>query len=176
MSHMMVSDPFINPFKIHFFFIIFLLILDFNDRNTTPRMPWHDIATVVVGSAARDVARHFIQRWNAVKLEKANVNQSYPYLLPKTYQEIKIDPNFLTIPLHRVSCQVIRSCCSWSAGLLDSDYVEQSIHEAYIDVITKAQHYIYIENQFFISMERGNLYVKNAIAERIYERIIRAHK
>lgn len=139
-------------------------------------MPWHDIATVVVGSAARDVARHFIQRWNAVKLEKANDNQNYPYLLPKTYQEIKIDPNFLSTPLHRVSCQVVRSVCSWSAGFLDPDYVDQSIHEAYIDVITKAQHYIYIENQFFISMERGNLYVKNGIAERIFERIIRAHK
>ncbi|CAB1435831.1 unnamed protein product, partial [Pleuronectes platessa] len=40
---------------------------DFIDRHTTPRMPWHDIASVVHGSAARDVARHFIQRWNFTK-------------------------------------------------------------------------------------------------------------
>ncbi len=32
------------------------------DRATTPRMPWHDIAVMVQGQAARDVARHFIQR------------------------------------------------------------------------------------------------------------------
>ena len=32
------------------------------DRRTTARMPWHDIAVAVQGSAARDVARHFIQR------------------------------------------------------------------------------------------------------------------
>ena len=32
------------------------------DRRTTPRMPWHDIAVMVQGEAARDVARHFIQR------------------------------------------------------------------------------------------------------------------
>uniref|UniRef100_A0A336MPQ6 Phospholipase n=1 Tax=Culicoides sonorensis TaxID=179676 RepID=A0A336MPQ6_CULSO len=149
---------------------------DFVDRTQTPRMPWHDIATVVVGSSARDVARHFIQRWNAVKLEKARDNLSYPYLMPRTYQEIKVDPNFISIPLHRVSCQVLRSSSSWSAGFLDPEYVEQSIHEAYIDTITKAQHYIYIENQFFISMERGNLYVKNGIVERLYERIMRAVK
>lgn len=31
-------------------------------------MPWHDIGSVVYGSAARDVARHFIQRWNACKV------------------------------------------------------------------------------------------------------------
>lgn len=40
---------------------------DFIDRHTTPRMPWHDIASVVHGRAARDVARHFIQRWNFTK-------------------------------------------------------------------------------------------------------------
>ncbi|CAJ0918574.1 unnamed protein product, partial [Ranitomeya imitator] len=37
---------------------------DFIDRYQTPRMPWHDISSVVHGKAARDVARHFIQRWN----------------------------------------------------------------------------------------------------------------
>uniref|UniRef100_A0A8D2LMQ7 phospholipase D n=1 Tax=Varanus komodoensis TaxID=61221 RepID=A0A8D2LMQ7_VARKO len=41
---------------------------DFIDRYTTPRMPWHDIASVVHGKAARDVARHFIQRWNFTKV------------------------------------------------------------------------------------------------------------
>ena len=43
---------------------------DFIDRYTTPRMPWHDIASVVHGNAARDVARHFIQRWNFTKVHK----------------------------------------------------------------------------------------------------------
>lgn len=33
------------------------------DRRTTPRMPWHDIAVMVQGAAARDTARHFIQRY-----------------------------------------------------------------------------------------------------------------
>lgn len=55
------------------------------DRTCTPRMPWHDIGCVVVGHSARDLARHFIQRWNAAKLEKARENLSFPYLLPKSY-------------------------------------------------------------------------------------------
>lgn len=41
---------------------------DFIDRYSTPRMPWHDIGSVVHGKAARDVARHFIQRWNFTKV------------------------------------------------------------------------------------------------------------
>jgi phospholipase D1/2 len=41
---------------------------DFIDRKTVPRMPWHDEALVVFGQAARDVARHFIQRWNIHKV------------------------------------------------------------------------------------------------------------
>lgn len=31
-------------------------------------MPWHDIGSAVHGKAARDVARHFIQRWNFTKV------------------------------------------------------------------------------------------------------------
>jgi phosphatidylserine/phosphatidylglycerophosphate/cardiolipin synthase-like enzyme len=35
-------------------------------------MPWHDEALVVFGQAARDVARHFIQRWNIHKVRNKN--------------------------------------------------------------------------------------------------------
>ncbi|OBS80517.1 hypothetical protein A6R68_21282, partial [Neotoma lepida] len=50
-----------------------------------PRMPWHDIGSVVHGKAARDVARHFIQRWNFTKIMKPKYRSlSYPFLLPKS--------------------------------------------------------------------------------------------
>ncbi|KAB0392709.1 hypothetical protein E2I00_005889 [Balaenoptera physalus] len=58
---------------------------DFIDRHSTPRMPWHDIASAVHGKAARDVARHFIQRWNFTKIMKPKYRSlSYPFLLPKS--------------------------------------------------------------------------------------------
>lgn len=81
---------------------------DLIDRTKSPRMPWHDIACVVVGQASRDVARHFIERWNACKLEKARENISYPYLMPKSYNDIRIDQNFFAktkVQLERVTCQ-----------------------------------------------------------------------
>uniref|UniRef100_A0A4W2EUA6 Phospholipase n=1 Tax=Bos indicus x Bos taurus TaxID=30522 RepID=A0A4W2EUA6_BOBOX len=58
---------------------------DFIDRHSTPRMPWHDIASAVHGKAARDAARHFIQRWNFTKIMKPKYRcLSYPFLLPKS--------------------------------------------------------------------------------------------
>ena len=57
-----------GPINISFTNVFVWFLADLVNRNTTPRMPWHDIGAVVVGTAARDVARHFIQRWNAVKV------------------------------------------------------------------------------------------------------------
>lgn len=149
---------------------------DLVDRNTTPRMPWHDVGAMVVGAAARDVARHFIQRWNAVKREKAKFNLSYPYLLPKSYNNIAPCPPITDPLLHHVKCQILRSVSSWSAGFLDAETVEESIHEAYIDAIMKAKHYVYIENQFFISLATRNASLGNHICETLCKRIVRAHK
>lgn len=152
---------------------------DLIDRTKTPRMPWHDIASVIVGQASRDVARHFIERWNSCKFEKARDNVSYPYLMPKSYNDIRIDQNFFNktkVHLDRVTCQVLRSAADWSTGFIEGDTYEQSIHEAYVETITKSQHYIYIENQFFISLGFPDSIVKNQIAESLYKRIIRAHK
>lgn len=38
------------------------------DRTQVPRMPWRDLSAAIHGRAARDVARHFIQRWNFTKV------------------------------------------------------------------------------------------------------------
>ncbi|KAJ2950831.1 hypothetical protein O0L34_g9102 [Tuta absoluta] len=156
-----------------------LPFVDLVDRNTTPRMPWHDVGCVIQGAAARDVARHFIQRWNAIKLEKARQNVNYPYLMPKTYSDIKPLQDlekYLDMELNAASCQVLRSVSSWSCGFLDPDTVEQSIHEAYVDTITRAQHYVYIENQFFITQSRSSSNVRNQIGEALYNRIVRAFR
>lgn len=37
---------------------------DFLNREIEMRSPWHDIGSSLVGQAAADVGRHFIERWN----------------------------------------------------------------------------------------------------------------
>ncbi|XP_066518510.1 phospholipase D1a isoform X2 [Hoplias malabaricus] len=145
---------------------------DFIDRYTTPRMPWHDIAAVVHGKAARDAARHFIQRWNFTKIMKPKYRSlSFPYLLPKSHSTAN-ELLYQVPDCVQTTAQVLRSAADWSAGI---KYNEDSIHNAYIQVIAKSKHFIYIENQFFISCA-DNKQVFNKVGDVIIERIIRAHK
>lgn len=145
---------------------------DFIDRSKMPRMPWHDVAGCVTGAAARDVARHFIQRWNYTKMKKARNNYDYPLLLPKAYNCFKV-PKQLELKCSKCSVQCLRSVSQWSAGV---SYTESSIHNAMKHLIQTAKHYIYIENQFFISLNDNNETTRNEISNCIYERIIKAHK
>ena len=73
------------------------------------------------------------------------------------------------------SVQVLRSAGYWSLGLSTT---ECSILEAYYQLIEDSKHYIYIENQFFISksFEEKNYLIENKIALYIRNRILRAAK
>lgn len=48
----------------------------------------------------------------------------------------------------KIKCHCLRSLSNWSGGLVET---EHSILNCYLNLIDNAQHYIYIENQFFIS-------------------------
>lgn len=140
---------------------------DMIDRTTTPRMPWHDIGMVVYGKAAQDVARHFIQRWNVTKVKKVRNDPQYPFLLPKIH-----NAPTSTQTAGKMSLQVLRSVSQWSAG---TQKPENSIHDAYVECIQNAKHFIYIENQFFISKASTDSTVLNKINEALFQRILRAH-
>ncbi|XP_047143825.1 phospholipase D1 isoform X2 [Hydra vulgaris] len=139
------------------------------NRNLIPRMPWHDIGALFIGSPAQDVARHFIQRWNLTKHEKAKEDLSIPFLLPKSLISEKDPERFSDL----INCdvQILRSCSLWSTG----DRVEEcSIYTAYLELIKNSKYYIYIENQFFISsLPEDNVF--NKIADVLVERILYAY-
>lgn len=142
------------------------------DRTSVPRMPWHDVGGCVCGPAARDMARHFIQRWNYIKGKKVRNNANYIYLVPKAYKKYIIPPMLVSKCSSTCNVQVLRSVSEWSAGMAKT---ETSIHDAMKYLIQTAKHYVYIENQFFISLFGDNS-VRNQIAECLYERIVRASK
>ena len=50
------------------YFCCMIFCADMVDRRQYPRMPWQDIGACVLGQAARDVARHFVHRWNFIKV------------------------------------------------------------------------------------------------------------
>ncbi|XP_057313653.1 phospholipase D1-like [Hydractinia symbiolongicarpus] len=143
---------------------------DLFNRNLIPRMPWHDIACVAYGNAARDLARHFIQRWNFTKHQKAKVDITIPFLVPKVKLDSKKIPegfdNFTECDI-----QILRSASTWSVG---ENSTENSIYEAYQEHIRNSKYYIYIENQFFITSLPDH-YVLNKIGDALVERILLAY-
>ncbi|CAM8993160.1 unnamed protein product [Rhodiola kirilowii] len=280
------------------------------DRKKYPRMPWHDVHCALWGPPCRDAARHFVQRWNYAKRNKAPNEQTIPLLMPQQHmviphylgsretdngnkaqnghKEIKrldsfsprsssqdiplllpqeadgmgvphdesrpngldqtsdlsqprrnsgsislpfvkpkaepllpdmqmkgfvddhdtldhqrkvssgvvdepvtkmsdeewwetqervnqvpfVDENGQVGPCTSCRCQVFRSVCQWSAG---TSQVEDSIHNAYCSLIEKAEHFVYIENQFFISGLSGDDVIRNRVLEALYRRIMRAY-
>jgi phospholipase D1/2 len=69
--------------------------------------------------------------------------------------------------------QLTRSCCQWSLGVS----TEHSIANAYIEAIKNARHFVYIENQFFITATSDKQRpVNNKIGRAIVDRILRAHQ
>lgn len=142
------------------------------DRTNTPRMPWHDVALQLIGQPARDLSRHFIQRWNYL-LRTKHHSRELPFLLP---------PNDLSnreLELQRMSgtleMQICRSCGPWSIGTPDK--IEHSIQNAYVKAIQKSEHFVYIENQFFVtSTIVDTTVIENQIGDALVNRIIRAHR
>ena len=140
------------------------------DRTKVQRMPWHDVHMQVVGQPARDLTRHFVQRWNYI-LRQRKPTRPTPFLLPPP----DFNPADLEVLGLSGTCevQILRSACWWSIGT--PDHTEHSIMNAYIKLIEESDHFVYIENQFFISScEVEGTRVENKIGDALVERIVRA--
>ena len=112
----------------------------FLNKDKDPRMPWRDIHTKVSGLAARDIARNFVQRWNfAIRNDKSIAP------IELFSEQIELEES---LPYQKCKIQVLRSSSKWSFG---TEIPEKSIYDASIKLIQSSQHFIYIENQFFIS-------------------------
>lgn len=141
------------------------------NRKIIPRMPWHDIHMMTYGKTARDLSRHFVQRWNYLIRQK-RPSRLTPLLLPP--------PDFTDEEARNAgysgTCEVqlLRSSGKWSLGLEEH---EQSIQNAYLKLIETSEHFVYIENQFFVtSCFIDGVEIKNRIGDALVERIIRAHQ
>ncbi|CAB4035349.1 Phospholipase D2 [Paramuricea clavata] len=139
------------------------------ERNTIPRLPWHDVACAFIGEAVQDAVQHFTDRYHAITKVSPN-----PIRQPATTsKKTKAEEIVSNSRGYNVKIQLLRSVDNWSAGQKH----EASIYNAYIDAIKNAQHFIYIENQFFISSQKGlSRKVQNDIQAALVERIVLAHK
>lgn len=132
------------------------------DRNVYPRMPNHCVAIELRGGSVWDVGYNFIQRWNH---HKDSVGESsFPYLIPPEEPEPKDSKGSVT-------CRILRSLSEWSGAT----ETETSLYWKTIQLIRQSQHFIYWENNFFISSLAGGG-VENDIADALLQRIRLAHQ
>lgn len=156
------------------------------DRTKSSRMGWSDISISLNGPIVSSLLDHFVDRWNFIWKQKYE-NQD-----PGKYPQIQYESGSIKSSGHLggdfegrlagrvhhrqeeggVSIQLCRSCTDWSSG----HPTEHSIQNAYIDAIGNAQHFVYIENQFFITATGDEQSpVHNKIGAAIVDRILRAH-
>ncbi|MCO5599755.1 hypothetical protein L7F22_053862 [Adiantum nelumboides] len=145
---------------------------DLFDREHFPRMPWHDIGLQLIGQPARDLCRHFTQRWNLL-LRIKNHKRLMPFLIPPAdFSPSDLKKFDLT---GTCEAQICRSAGPWSMGTANT--VEHSIQNAYLKSIQMSDHFVYIENQFFVtSTEARGTVIENMIGEALVSRIIRAER
>lgn len=142
------------------------------DRTRVPRMPWHDIGMQLVGQPARDVGRHFVQRWNYILRSRIPSRPTPTLIPPPEFEQGELEDLGMT---GTCQVQILRSCGPWSIGTPNK--VEHSIMNAYVHLIRNSQHFVYMENQFFITscIVEGTT-IHNKIGDAIVERIIRAYE
>nr|WP_249418277.1 phospholipase D-like domain-containing protein [Citrobacter freundii] len=128
------------------------------DASVQPRMPWQDYHIRIKGPAVDDLTRNFVLRWNSyTDREKSNVLQTTkPYL--------QYSSGYHSPKAGSCQIQVLRSA-SLKMRILEftgSKYhgaemnnppslTQNDILKSMLLLISKAEHYIYIENQFFVS-------------------------
>ncbi|EMC92501.1 hypothetical protein BAUCODRAFT_77697 [Baudoinia panamericana UAMH 10762] len=142
------------------------------DRTKVPRMPWHDIHMQLVGQPARDIARHFVQRWNYVLRSRVATRPTPVLLPPPEYDAEELERLGMT---GTCQVQIVRSCSPWSIGTPNK--VEHSIMNAYVHLIETSEHFVYIENQFYISScTVEGTPINNSIGDALYNRALKAHR
>ncbi|CAL0303329.1 unnamed protein product [Lupinus luteus] len=137
-----------------------------------PREPWHDLHSKIDGPAAYDVLTNFEERW--LKASKPHGIKKLKISYDDALLRLERIPDIIGIndapsvgddDLEAWHVQIFRSIDSNSVKGFPKDpkdatsknlvcgknvLIDMSIHTAYVKAIRAAQHFIYIENQYFI--------------------------
>lgn len=166
------------------------------EETKGPRQPWHDLHCKIEGPAAYDVLKNFEQRWRkATKFWvfsnfKRTSHWRDDALLKLDRISWILGPSSivddLSLPKRDDSenwhVQIFRSIDSGSVRGFPNNVheaeqqnlvfrknlvIDKSIHTAYVKAIRSAEHFIYIENQYFIGSSYGWPSYGNAEADNL---------
>ncbi|EOF5434772.1 phospholipase D-like domain-containing protein [Salmonella enterica] len=129
------------------------------DATVQPRMPWQDYHIRIKGPAVDDLTRNFVLRWNSYENRKRHslLQTIKPYLQykPGYHSSKKVDGCQIQV-LRSASLEMrsleFKESKKYGAEVMSKPTLTQNdILKSMHLLISKAEHYIYIENQFFVS-------------------------
>jgi phosphatidylserine/phosphatidylglycerophosphate/cardiolipin synthase-like enzyme len=107
-----------------------------NEEEPTPHN-WHDAHAIIEGPAVGDVEHNFRQRWN-------DVVQRHKWVDQRLVREHPLPP-----PLESTSLvQVARTIPAHTYSFAPEEGI-QGIAQLYANALGNAQHFVYLENQYF---------------------------
>ncbi|GAA5853479.1 hypothetical protein JCM8547_002472 [Rhodosporidiobolus lusitaniae] len=166
-----------------------------------PRMPWHDIHSMLTGPAVLDICQHFVERWNFIRDLKYRHNSRFPLLdFPHDEGDFEFrhphlqkfreaghkfghvrrrEPGEEGAWEHPIGGSGVKGTARVQVLRSSADWShgiikEHSIQNAYIQLIREARHFVFIENQFFIAGMGDKGPVENKIGAAIVERVLSA--
>ncbi len=170
---------------------------EFSGNGTLPRQPWHDIYCRMDGPSAWDVVREFVGRWNkdpALGITQGDNSSTHIQTVNQKFQTFFRPVDFVQQWEPHPgpwSAQICRSLerVHWGAnsGVIQtparrrdggefhwplSGSFERSIQNSYLNAISMAQRFIYIETQYFIGS--GSIWnpTRRSVANQIQAQII----
>jgi len=108
-----------------------------NTEDSGPPHSWHDAHAIIEGPAAADVELNFLQRWNdVVRRHRWDSQLLIPeHSLPPPVESKSLVQVARTIPQHTYS--------------FDPRPGIQGIAQLYVNALSNAQRFVYLENQYF---------------------------
>ena len=118
------------------------------DADTQPRMPWQDVHCRIEGPAVSDLLRNFVLRWNIKATDKERLPMPGA---PKTYADAGKTHVQVLRSAPGAQCAKEQRAVQPKPAQPPSTATQDNIHQAMLLLIEKSRHFIYIENQFFVS-------------------------
>ncbi|KAK9076717.1 hypothetical protein SSX86_005051 [Deinandra increscens subsp. villosa] len=119
---------------------------DYHQPNYTgpttgcPREPWHDLHSRIEGPAAYDILQNFEERWKRASKPQGIHPEGWHVQIFRSIDSNSVK-GFPKDPKEATSKNLV---CGKNV------LIDMSIHTAYVKAIRAAQHFIYIENQYFL--------------------------
>jgi phospholipase D1/2 len=122
------------------------------DAAIQPRMPWQDLQLKITGPAVSHLSTNFVLRWNMAAAD--NTFSSLPKLnLPPEPRSYANQGGHCVQMLRSASYKMVdsekKAMSKGEQSRLHAEFGHNHIHHAMVRLIEHAEHFIYIENQFF---------------------------